>query len=143
MQDKTVKPQILPDLNHFHMRNYVLLVGILGLKQLFEMWKYRFEICFIIKPGYSSVFYYLDLCPSCLFICALWCGFLFWLYGMRMAVFSHNQPVSSRTLSHRCRQEIKRLKKGRQKYETVGLSFNHFNITHYKSNGTMYCTISK
>lgn len=37
MQDKTVKPQIPPDLSHFHMRNYVLLVGILGLKQLFEM----------------------------------------------------------------------------------------------------------
>lgn len=33
----SVKPQIPPDLSHFHMRNYVLLVGILGLKQLFEM----------------------------------------------------------------------------------------------------------
>ncbi len=37
------------------MVRYVLLVGILGLKQLFEMWKYRFEVHFIIKPGYNSV----------------------------------------------------------------------------------------
>lgn len=72
-QDKTVKPQIPPDLKWFSHEKLCCIMYCRWefWNQLFEMWKYRFEIRVIIKPGYSSVFYYLELCRSCLFICVL------------------------------------------------------------------------